>query len=236
VVLVVGYGLYTGVIAPEQLFRELLGQGSGSSGETRSGSGPSTASGAPPPPTPSRSRAMLRGIDVAPVGSMVGYSREEFPHWAADGTRFGWEEPDGSCDVRDDALLRDGRGVEVDEDCSFTAGRWLDPYTGSTLTDSGDVDIDHIVPLANAWRSGANDWDQSRREAYANDPGVLLSVDDAANQTKGDKGPEAWLPPNTDYRCEYARRWIWIKHKWNLTVNAQERTTLQEMLQGCESR
>jgi Protein of unknown function (DUF1524) len=179
---------------------------------------------------------MLRGIDVAPVGSMVGYSREEFPHWAADGTRFGWEEPDGSCDVRDDALLRDGRGVEVDEDCSFTAGRWLDPYTGSTLTDSGDVDIDHIVPLANAWRSGANDWDQSRREAYANDPGVLLSVDDAANQTKGDKGPEAWLPPNTDYRCEYARRWIWIKHKWNLTVNAQERTTLQEMLQGCESR
>ncbi len=149
---------------------------------------------------------------------------------------FGWDEPDGSCDVRDDALLRDGRGVEVDEDCSITAGKWIDPYTGTTLTDSGDVDIDHIVPLANAWRSGANDWDESRREAYANDPGVLLSVDDAANQTKGDKGPEAWLPPNTAYRCEYGRRWIWIKHKWNLTVNAQERTTLQELLQGCKSR
>lgn len=235
-VLVVGYGLYTGVIAPEQLFRELLGQGSGSSGETPSGSGPSTVSGAPAPPTPSLARAMLRGIDVAPVGSMAGYSREEFPHWAADGTRFGWDEPDGSCDVRDDALLRDGRGVEVDEECSIIAGKWLDPYTGTTLKDSEDVDIDHIVPLANAWRSGANAWDETRRETYANDPGVLLSVDDAANQTKGDKGPEAWLPPNSDYRCEYARRWIWIKHKWNLTVNAQERTTLQEMLQGCESQ
>ncbi len=235
VVLVVGYGLYAGLIAPEQLFRELLA-GSGSSGETRSGSGPSTASGAPTPPTPSRARAMLRGIDVAPVGSMAGYSREEFPHWAADGTQFGWDEPDGSCDVRDDALLRDGRSVKVDEDCSITAGEWLDPYTGTTLTDSEDVDIDHIVPLANAWRSGADGWEETRREAYANDPGVLLSADDGANQTKGDKGPEAWLPPNTDYRCEYARRWIWIKHNWNLTVIAQERTTLQEMLQGCQTQ
>jgi Protein of unknown function (DUF1524) len=233
VVLVIGYGLYSGMIAPEQLLRELL-PGSGSSGGIRSGSGPTTASGAPAPPAPSRAREMLREIDVAPVGSMAGYSREEFPHWASDGTEFGWDEPDGSCDVRDDALLRDGRGVEVDEDCSITAGKWLDPYTGATLTDSEDVDIDHVVPLANAWRSGANGWDESRRETYANDPGVLLSVDDAANQTKGDKGPEAWLPSNTRYRCEYAQRWIWIKHRWNLTVNAQEQAALQGVLGDCE--
>jgi hypothetical protein len=80
----------------------------------------------------------------------------------------------------------------------------------------------HVVPLANAWRSGGNDWDESRRETYANDPGVLLSVGDAANQTKGDKGPEAWLPPNVHYRCEYARRWISIKHRWNLTKRARK--------------
>ena len=65
---------------------------------------------------------------------------------------------------------------------------------------------------------------------------MLLSVDDTANQTKGDKGPEAWLPPNADYRCEYARRWISIKHHWNLTVNPQENSTLQELLQGCKAR
>jgi hypothetical protein len=234
-VLVLGYGLYTGAIAPEQLFRELLGQGagSGSPGEAASGSGPSRAPGAPAPPSPSEARSMLRGIEVAPVGSMAGYSREEFPHWAADGTEFGWDEPDGSCDVRDDALVRDGRGVEVDEECSITAGKWLDPFTGTTLEDSQDVDIDHIVPLANAWRSGGSNWDKGRREGYANDPGVLLTVDDAANQTKGDKGPEAWLPPNADYRCEYASRWISIKHQWNLTANSQEKATLRQMLQGC---
>lgn len=235
VVLVLGYGLYTGVISPEQLFRELLGQGRGGSETAPSRAGPSRAPGAPAAPSASAARAMLRGLEVAPVGSMTGYSREEFPHWAADGTEFGWDEPDGSCDVRDDALIRDGRGVEVDEECSFTSGAWLDPYTGTTLTDSGDVDIDHVVPLANAWRSGAASWDEEQKEAYANDPGVLLSVDDAANQTKGDKGPEAWHPPNADYHCEYAGRWISIKHKWKLTINTQEKATLQDMLQGCEA-
>ena len=176
---------------------------------------------------------MLGNVDVAPVGSMAGYSREEFPHWAADGTMFGWKEPDGSCDVRDDALIRDGQSIEIDEDCTFTAGQWLDPYTSATLKDSEDVDIDHIVPLANAWRSGADDWDEAKRESYANDPGVLLSVDDGANQAKGDKGPEAWLPPNTDYRCEYARRWISVKHEWDLTVNTDEKATLENLLKGC---
>src|ERR687889_728226 len=225
VVLVVGYALYAGTLSPEQLLRGLLGQGG--SDTARSETGPSRAPGAPAAPSASAAREMLRGLLVAPVRSMAGYSREEFPHWAADGTEFGWDEPDGSCDVRDDALIRDGSGVEVDEDCSITAGEWLDPFTGATLTDSEDVDIDHIVPLANAWRSGADEWDEIQRETYANAPGVLLSVDDAANQTKGDKGPEAWLPPNADYRCEYARRWIWIKHEWNLTVNEQEQATLQ---------
>ena len=230
VVLVLGYGLYTGTISPGQLLSEVLGDDAGSGR-----SGPSTAHGAPAPPSPSAAREMLRKLDVAPVGSMAGYSREEFPHWAADGTEFGWDEPDGSCDVRDDALIRDGLGIEVDEECSITAGKWLDPYTSTTLKDSEDVDIDHIVPLANAWRSGADDWNESERETYANDPGVLLSVDDGANQAKGDKGPEAWRPPNADFRCEYARRWISVKHEWDLTVNTQEKATLEEMLQGCEA-
>jgi hypothetical protein len=234
VVLVVGYALYAGTLSPEQLLRGLLGQGG--SDTARSETGPSRAPGAPAAPSASAAREMLRGLLVAPVGSMAGYSREEFPHWAADGTEFGWDEPDGSCDVRDDALIRDGRGVEVDEECSFTSGAWLDPYTGRTLTGPGEVDIDHVVPLANAWRSGAASWDEEEREAYANDPGVLLSVDDAENQIKGDKGPEAWRPPDTDYSCEYARRWISIKHRWKLTINTNEKATLQDMLKGCETR
>lgn len=222
---------------------EDLPSGDGSSAETGSPSNPaavpatapSTAAGAPPPPSAEDALSMLEGLTVAPAGSMAGYSREEFPHWASEAQTYGWAEPDGSCDVRDAALIRDGEGIRIDGDCSITAGTWLDPYTGQTLTDSSEVDIDHIVPLANAWRSGASSagWSTADREAYANDPEVLLSADDGANQTKGDKGPEAWKPPNRDYWCEYARRWIWIKSDWHLSINPTEETALRQMIGTC---
>ena len=196
---------------------------------------PATAAGAPPPPPADEVLSMLEGLPVAPTGSMAGYSRDKFPHWASDAAAHGWTEPDGSCDVRDTALLRDGEGVQINGDCSITAGTWLDPYTGRTLTASSVVDIDHVVPLANAWRSGASSaaWSIADREAYANDPEVLLSADAGANRAKGDKGPEAWKPPNRDYWCEYARRWIWIKSDWQLTINPAEKSALRQMLGAC---
>jgi Excalibur calcium-binding domain len=209
--------------------------GSSSSPANVSATAPSTAAGAPPPPSADDALSLLRSLTVAPPRSMAGYSREEFPHWASDAASYGWREPDGSCDVRDAALIRDGKGVRIDEDCSITSGTWLDPYTGQTLTDSSEIDIDHVVPLANAWRSGASSaaWSTADREAYANDPEVLLSADAGANRTKGDKGPEVWKPPNRHYWCEYARRWIWIKSDWHLSVNPAEKSSLRQMLRKC---
>ena len=242
IVAVLAFALVSGTLSPGQLLDEVLRQtgsesstapASGDSGASGSGSGPSAATGAPTPPSASQARQQLAGLRVAPPGSMAGYSREKFPHWASDGTVYGWREPDGSCDVRDDALIRDGQGVRINDSCTITSGKWLDPYTGKTLPDKGDVDIDHVVPLANAWRSGASTWSTSEREKYANNPEVLLSVDDSANQEKGDRGPEAWKPPNKSYYCEYARRWIWIKSDWHLTVNPDEKKALKEMLSTC---
>lgn len=194
--------------------------------------GPAAAAGAP---SAQVALSRLGRLGVAPSGSMAGYSRDEFPHWASEAASYGWSEPDGSCDVRDAALIRDGEDVEIDQDCYITAGTWLDPYTGRTLSDPSGIDIDHVVPLANAWRSGASsaEWSTADREAYANDPDVLLSTDAGANRTKGDKGPEAWRPPNRDYWCEYARRWIWIKSDWRLSVNPAEKSSLREMLGTC---
>lgn len=207
--------------------------GSSTSGSGSSGADSGGAVATPKPSSPDQASEMLEKLTVSPAGSMAGYSREEFPHWASDGTEFGWEEPDGSCDVRDDALIRDGRSVEIDEDCSFVSGEWVGPYSGAVLTDSSDVDVDHIVPLANAWRSGADEWTESDRETYANAPGVLLATDDGTNQSKGDKGPEAWRPPNRDYWCEYAGRWVEVKSVWSLTVTGAERDALEEMLGTC---
>jgi hypothetical protein len=176
--------------------------------------------------------ADLDRLRVAEPGSMSGYSREKFPHWSK-ASEFGWSPTQPSCDAREAALIRDGEDVEVGNGCKVESGTWLDPYTNQTFTKPSDIDTDHVVPLANAWRSGASNWDNEEREGYANDPEVLLSVEDNANQAKGDKGPEAWKPPNQAEWCDYAVRWIGIKAKYELSVNEQEKAALTEMLDAC---
>jgi Protein of unknown function (DUF1524) len=180
----------------------------------------------------SSAETTLDGLKVSEPGSMSGYSREKFPHWSK-ASEFGWDPPQSSCDAREAALIRDGEAVEVGSECKVESGTWLDPYTNQRFTEPSDIDTDHIVPLANAWRSGASEWDKDARERYANDPEVLLSVEDNANQAKGDKGPEAWKPPNEAEWCDYAVRWIGIKDKYDLSVNEQEKATLVDMLDAC---
>jgi hypothetical protein len=194
--------------------------------ETVVGSGTSRVGG------PAEASEALERLDVAPSGSMTDYSRKRFPHWS-EADKFGWNAPDRSCNSREAALIRDGQDVKVEGRCKVVSGRWLDPYTGQTYTDPKDIDIDHVVPLANAWRSGASSWDDGQRERYANDPDVLLSVEDNANQAKGDGGPEVWKPPNEAEWCDYAERWIQIKAKYDLSVNEQEKAALEQMLDTC---
>ncbi len=68
---------------------------------------------------------------------------------------------------------------------------WYSPYDGATWTAASDVDIDHMVPLAEAWASGAWAWTTSQRQTYANDLGgpELWAVTDSVSQSKGDKDP-----------------------------------------------
>ena len=180
----------------------------------------------------------LQELRVKPAGSMTGYSRAKFPHWS-NAQKYGWAIPAGtpdpaSCDARDAALIRDGRGTErIGRYCDVQSGTWFDPYTGRTYYAPSDIDVDHIVPLANAWRSGASSWTTATRERFANVPSNLLSVEDNANQSKGDKGPEAWKPPRTTYHCTYAKAWIRIKHDWKLSVTSAEKNALQSMLATC---
>ncbi len=184
------------------------------------------------PAKPSRA---LERLEVAPPGSMAGYSREKFPHWSG-ADEFGWDGlPSSSCDVRDAALIRDGKDVRVAGGCDIVSGRWRDPYAGGIYSDPSEMDIDHVVPLANAWRSGASSWDETLRERYANDPSALLAVEAGENRSKGDKGPEAWKPPNRGAWCDYASRWIGIKAEYDLSVNQREKAALKRMLGTCEA-
>ena len=121
----------------------------------------------------------------------------------------------------------------MDSGCKVISGEWYDPYTTNTYTDPQEIDIDHVVPLANAWRSGASGWSDAKRERFANVPSSLLSVDDGQNASKGDRGPEAWKPPRSAYHCTYATKWVGVKYSWKLSVTSAEKSALRQMLTSC---
>jgi Protein of unknown function (DUF1524) len=141
----------------------------------------------------------------------------------------------GGCDTRDRVLIRDGRHVVVGDDCLITSGRWRSYYDGLGLKKKSRVDIDHIVPLANAWRSGAKRWSRRRRRSFANDlkDSQLIAVSASSNRSKGDQGPEDWKPPRRKAWCLYSRWWVQVKRHWHLAVVRTERQALRRMVATC---
>ncbi|WP_329018134.1 HNH endonuclease family protein [Streptomyces sp. NBC_00690] len=181
------------------------------------------------PPTPvnaTTARTYLGQLTVRAEGSSSGYSRDRFPHWITQS---------GSCNTREVVLKRDGRNVVQNASCAAVSGTWYSEFDGATWTAASDVDIDHIVPLAEAWRSGASSWTTARRQSFANDltGPQLIAVTDNVNQAKGDKDPAEWLPPRTAYRCVYVRMWVQVKHTYGMSVDTAEKSALQSVLGGC---
>jgi hypothetical protein len=172
------------------------------------------------------SAPLVTAINNLPVATEVrtGYERSKFKHWVdADG--------DG-CNTRYEVLDIES---ETSVTCSNLAGgRWFSYYDRVSWTDSGRIDIDHMVALAEAWDSGARNWTAAQRESYANDLGdyrSLVGVTDSVNQAKGDKDVAEWLP--TYDRCRYLREFVAVKIRWRLTVNSGEKTAMQNLAAGC---
>ncbi|GAA3678598.1 HNH endonuclease family protein [Nonomuraea antimicrobica] len=180
----------------------------------------------PPALLPPAAFVQLGQLDVATPRSMAGYSRARFPHWSQQG--------DG-CDTREVVLARDGADVKQDENCRAISGTWHSEYDGRDFTSASALDIDHMVPLAQAWRSGANTWTDARRRQFANDLDgpQLIAVSAASNRSKGDQSPDQWRPPLRSYWCTYSRAWIDIKSRYELSVTEPEREALAEMLTTC---
>ncbi|MFG1678288.1 HNH endonuclease family protein [Micromonospora sp. NPDC049282] len=170
----------------------------------------------------------VAGLSVA-TEVRTGYSRDLFPHWIdADG--------DG-CNTRNEVLYAEATTKPtISGTCTLSGGRWYSYYDNATWTATGDVDIDHMVPLAEAWDSGARTWSTSRRQAYANDLGdarALAAVTDNVNQAKGDQDPGTWLPPYASARCRYVGEWVAVKIRWRLTVDSAEKSALTSWANNC---
>ncbi|MFJ9851232.1 DUF1524 domain-containing protein [Streptomyces sp. NPDC101150] len=180
----------------------------------------------PEPPSADAARTELADLTVEAPHSMDGYSRAKFPHWIQQGNK---------CDTREIVLKRDGQDVTQDDQCRAVSGTWLSHYDEKSLTAASQVDIDHMVPLANAWRSGADSWTTARRTEFANDlqHSQLIAVSASSNRSKGDQSPDQWSPPNRDYWCTYARAWTDVKHLYQLSVTQPEADQLVTMLDTC---
>ncbi|MGQ4348006.1 HNH endonuclease family protein [Streptomyces sp. SAS_275] len=174
---------------------------------------------------------MAAAVDLLPSAaeSRDGYQRTSFKHWV-DADRDG-------CSTRAEVLIDESRvQPTIEPGCKVTAGQWYSFYDGVTVTVSGGLDIDHMVPLAEAWDSGASAWTPERREAYANDLDAatsLVAVTARTNRAKADQDPADWLPPLLDARCTYAADWVATKLRWKLTVDDRERAALAEIAAGC---
>ncbi|WP_328560215.1 HNH endonuclease family protein [Streptomyces coelicoflavus] len=187
--------------------------------------GPAASAALPTPVSAATARSYLSSLTVA-TEDRTGYDRDLFPHWITQS---------GSCNTRETILKRDGEDVVTNSSCAATSGTWYSPYDGATWSASSDVDIDHMVPLAEAWDSGADSWTTSRRQSFANDltRPQLLAVTDNVNQSKGDQDPATWMPSRSAYRCTYVRAWVQVKYYYDLSVDSAEKSALQGYLANC---
>lgn len=170
-------------------------------------------------------------LTALPVRSedRTGYERTKFRHWI-DADRDG-------CHTRNEVLLEEAVTAPAqDANCVLTSGSWFSPYDDASFTAARALDIDHLVPLAESWDSGASAWTAAERQAYANDlddPRALIAVSASSNRSKADQDPTTWQPPAQGYRCTYATDWIAIKTRWALTVDPAEQATLTDVLDSC---
>ena len=170
-----------------------------------------------------------------PVGLRIepeyvgGYNRDLFADW--------YDADRNGCNTRKEVLIAESLDpIQIGSKCAISGGRWFSIYDNVETTDSSKFDIDHMVPLSEAWDSGAWNWNADQRKHFANDldqPFFLIAVTASSNRSKSDRDPAEWMPPNGGYHCEYVRIWIEIKRAWDLSVDQAEHDYLARKLASC---
>ncbi|WP_225995124.1 HNH endonuclease family protein [Streptomyces arboris] len=198
---------------------------------TATASGSTEPSGAPGGTPEEAGLPLVEAIGSIPVAEekRTGYERDSFRHWV--------DEDGDSCTTRAEVLLAEAvTAPEQGARCSLSGGSWLSYYDEVEVTDAKKLDIDHMVPLAEAWDSGAHAWTPERREAYANDLGAdrsLVAVTAKTNRSKADRDPAQWMPPAESATCTYLVDWTATKLRWALAMDDAEKTALLNLAEPC---
>jgi hypothetical protein len=176
--------------------------------------------------------AVLYELELKEEEESSSYDRGKFRHWI---------NVEGKCSARE-YVLREESLVEVGytdrEECKVSTGKWLSLYDDVTLSNASEVDIDHVVPLKEAWESGAHNWNAGKRRAFANDIGFdrsLIAVSAKSNRSKSDRDPAEWLPPSKAYLCTYIADWVAVKYRWKLSVDSAEKKAIESSAKDCDN-
>lgn len=148
-----------------------------------------------------------------------------------------WYDADKDCqDTRQEVLIAESLvPVTLDtKGCRVLTGKWICPYTGVTIFEPKLIDIDHVVPLEEAYNSGGAEWDRATKVKYRNES-QLRAVSISSNRSKGSRGPESWLPPLESARCAYLQTWLELKSLWGLKSDTSENAVIQYMLKICRA-
>jgi len=170
---------------------------------------------------------VLNSLPVSPERT-DGYDRDLFRHWSD-------LDVDG-CNTREEVLIDERVAGQV-TGCDVVGGRWRSAYDGNVTINPSSFDIDHFVPLKEAWASGAWRWNADTRERFANDlgyAGSLIAVSASSNRSKSDRDPAEWLPESGV--CKYAKTWVAVKFRWRLSVDTTEKSALTRILRGCSPK
>ena len=147
------------------------------------------------------------------IERVSSYDRKEWGKWI--------DADNDGLNTRQEVLFEESLINPKVENNKVVSGRWYDKFSGEYFNDPKDLDVDHFVPLKNAYESGGSNWSKKKKEEYYNylkSENHLIAVSKRMNRSKGDKGPTKWLPPNEEYQCEYVRTWYRIKTDWGLTL------------------
>ena len=179
--------------------------------------------------TPS-AHAIPPTLSVAP-DHIGGYQRALFSTWL--------DVLHDGCTARKEVLIQEAViAPSKGAGCYLTGGEWIDPYSGNKMTKYSSVQIDHLVPLAEVWRSGGYAWTAAERAYYANDifdPRTLIAVSGRLNEQKSDSDIANWQPPGGYMAgCQYVKDWIAVKLRYSLSVDPVENTYLQAQIKECK--
>jgi hypothetical protein len=180
---------------------------------------------------------VLASIPIKPRDTGGTYSRSSF------GDSMWWDLDGTGCTTRQKILHRDLQNVVLRSNgCSVESGVLFDPYSGVTIhhtagakTASGAnvVQIDHVVPVYQAWMTGARTWTQQKRERFNQDPANLRATSAAMNEAKGGQRADQWMPPRKSAHCEYVGIQTAVKEEYGLWMPQAEHEFIARILAGC---